>query len=378
MKYVKISFISIFMFICLFMFSSTIINNNEISTLEKRSLQTFPKFTINSFLDNSYFDKLTTAFSDQLGFRNYFIKGYFLFQFQRYNGDVVKGKNGDLYSSYQDVSNKEEYLNELKDVSLLINNVASEVNAEFIFLSIPRKDAVETSNLPNSYLNSKDIYLESVNTIKSNLSSDITFIDGYDIFMNDKHQNRYYYLTDHHITPRGAMLLYTEIINKIDNKDVLLYDISNYEVGETIIKGSFNKQLGQSVKTGLEELYLVPKYNINYVRYEDEVISDLKIFDNGNSYGSSYMKGDKAYTVIDTNRSNLPNILYVGSSFTNILEALSYPSFNKVVSIDYRHNKSGNSIKYYVDKYDIDYVVFVPSQSSNAFSISFIKTHLGL
>ena len=92
----------------------------------------------------------------------------------------------------------------------------------------------------------------------------------------------------------------------------------------------------------------------------------------------AYMKGDHGYTVIDTNRSNLPNILYVGSSFTNILEALSIPSFNKMVSIDYRHNKSGNSINYYVEKYDIDYVVFVPSQSNDAFSSSMIKTHLGL
>lgn len=378
MKYIKIGFISLFMFICFFMFGSTIKNNNEISELEKRSLQTFPKFTLNSFLDNSYFEDLTTAFSDQLGFRNYLVKGYFLFQFQRYNGDVVKGNNGDLYSSYQDVGNEEKYLNSLRNVSLLVNDVGSKMDTKFIFLSIPRKDAVETSNLPNSYISSRDIYLKSVNAIKENLNDEIIFIDGYDVFLNDNYQNRYYYLTDHHITPRGAMLLYKEIIKTINDSNVLLYDISNYEVGETIIKGSFNDQLGQSVKSVSEELYLIPKYNIDYVRYEDEKISNLKIFDKANTYEDAYMKGDKAYTVIDTNRSYLPNILYVGSSFTNILEAISYPSFNKVVSIDYRHNKSGNSIKYYVDKYDIDYVVFVPSQSNNAFSVGMLKTHLGL
>ena len=90
------------------------------------------------------------------------------------------------------------------------------------------------------------------------------------------------------------------------------------------------------------------------------------------------MEGDYAYTIVDTGREELPNILYVGSSFTNILEAMSIPSFNKMVSIDYRHNTSGNSIKYYVDKHDIDYVVFVPSQSNNALSPIKIKEHLGL
>ena len=70
--------------------------------------------------------------------------------------------------------------------------------------------------------------------------------------------------------------------------------------------------------------------------------------------------------------------MFVGSSYTNILEALSVPSYNEMLSIDYRHNKTGNSIKYYVDKYDIDYVVFIPAQSNNSFQLSKIKLHLGI
>ena len=90
------------------------------------------------------------------------------------------------------------------------------------------------------------------------------------------------------------------------------------------------------------------------------------------------MQGDNAFTIVDTNRDALPNILYVGSSFTNILESLSIYDFNKMISIDYRHNTSKNSISYYVNTYDIDYVVFIPSQSNDAFSYSMIKKHLGM
>ena len=89
------------------------------------------------------------------------------------------------------------------------------------------------------------------------------------------------------------------------------------------------------------------------------------------------MEGDNAFTIIDTNRKDLPNILYVGSSFTNILEALSIHDFNKMISIDYRHNTSKNSINYYVKTYNIDYVVFIPGQSSNAYSLDKIKLYLG-
>ena len=102
------------------------------------------------------------------------------------------------------------------------------------------------------------------------------------------------------------------------------------------------------------------------------------MYGKANNYEDSYMEGDNAFTVIETNREELPNILYVGSSFTNILETLSVKDFNKMISIDYRHNTSKNSINYYVDAYNIDYVVFIPSQSNDAFSYNMIKKHLGM
>ncbi len=84
-----------------------------------------------------------------------------------------------------------------------------------------------------------------------------------------------------------------------------------------------------------------------------------------------------AYTVIKTDNINSKRIMFVGSSYTNILEALAVPSYNTIVGIDYRHNKENKSINDYVIENNIDYVVFVPAQSNNAFSISKIKLHLG-
>lgn len=381
MKYIKYCFCFLFLFILVFMFITTINNNESVSSLEKRNLETFPNITLASILDGSYMDKLTTAFSDQLEFRNILVKGYFLFQFQRYNGDVVIGNNNELYASYQRVGDMDDLKNDVKSSTELINEVAKTIDAKFIFLSIPRKDAIEKYNLPDSYISSSYIYEESINVIKENLDNNITLIDAYELFNNDRllnQNNRYYYLQDHHITPKGAEIIYKNILEVINNNKLVCYDLSNYTIGNTIINGSFNNQLGQSVKKVSEDLYIIPKFEVNYKRYENEKLSDLKVYDVSNTYEDAYMKGDHAYTVIDTNRDDLPNILYVGSSFTNILEAMSIPSFNKMVSIDYRHNTTGFSINYYVEKYDIDYVVFVPSQSNNAFSSSMIKTHLGL
>ena len=213
--------------------------------------------------------------------------------------------------------------------------------------------------------------------VRENINDDVILIDAYDLFNDDS--IRYYYINDHHITPRGANVIYNKIKEVVNDNRLKQYDIDDlYYVKKTIINGSFNNQLGQSVKSSLEELYLVPKFNINYTRYEDLKVSNKKVFGIGNTYEDSYMQGDNAFTIVDTNRDALPNILYVGSSFTNILESLSIYDFNKMISIDYRHNTSKNSISYYVNTYNIDYVVFIPSQSNDAFSYSMIKKHLGM
>ena len=89
------------------------------------------------------------------------------------------------------------------------------------------------------------------------------------------------------------------------------------------------------------------------------------------------MEGDNAFTRVINKNGNGKKILFVGSSYTNILEALAVLSYSEMLSIDYRHNKTGMSINDYVKKYDIDYVVFVPAQSNNSYSLGKIEEHLG-
>ena len=371
-KIIKIIFIITFLIIIAFFMITTLFNNEKISETERRELTTFPKFTITKIFDSKYYDSLTNAFQDQLELRDYLVKGYFLFQFQRYYGDAVVGKNNQLYSASQKKVSSTYYQN-LKNVTSLINEEAKNIDTKFIFLSIPRKDAYMTKELPKTYNSSLETYQKSVKTVKENLEEDIIFIDALEVFKENNIYNCYY-SNDHHITPRCAYLLYKEI-NKYTNTSSYKLE-ETFTIKKTIINGAYSRQLGQTVKSQPEELYLVPKNQINYTRYENDKESSKKIYGKGNTYEDAYMEGDMAYTTVETNKEG-KNIMFVGSSFTNILEALSVPSYHKMVSIDYRHNKTGNSINYYVKKHDIDYVVYIPSQSTNAFSITQMKLHLG-
>lgn len=370
-KIIKVIFVLIFSIIVIFFMIFTLTNNNTYSSVERRNLTTFPKLTINNLFDKNYYDQLTNAFNDQLAYRKLLVKGYFLFQFQHYYGDAVIGKNNQLYAPSQKVPNN--YYKNLKNTTQLINEKAKEIDAEFIFLSIPRKDAYMINELPKTYNSSKNIYLKSSDIVKNNLDENIIYIDAYDVFTNNNVYNCYY-SNDHHITPRCAYLLYKEINNYTGTNSYILEE--EFTINKKIVNGAFNRQLGQSVKSKMEDLSLTPNKEINYTRYENDKMSNKKIYGKGNTYETAYMEGDMAYTRIETNKE-AKNIMFVGASFTNIMEALSVPSYNRVLSIDYRHNKTGNSINYYVKKYNIDYVVFIPSQSNNAFSLERIKLHLG-
>ena len=386
-KIVKIFFCTIFICIISVLGIFTLMNHRNVSAKEGRKLTQFPKITVRSLMTDKFYTEYTNAFADQLEFREQFIKMYYLLNMQRYTGDIVKGDEDQLFLSPLIVSNKDRYINSLKSVvTNNMNTVAKEVvdaGSKFVFISIPRKDVIMDKYLPSSYIKGTADYLEYVDIINENKSKDVTLVDAYKLFKQnqDEHYN-VFYQTDHHLNIRGAYYIFEEIISIVnkDRNNIKLGNLEDeYDIQSRVINGSYNRKIGQSVSADAEELVLIPKNTIlKYTRKDDGKISTTPIFGDGNTYAVAYMGADYAETVIDTNNDNAPNILYVGSSYTNILEALSVYKFNKMVSIDYRHNTTGKSIADYVKEYDIDYTIFICAQSNSSLAVSTMKQHLGI
>ena len=376
MKKLRIGFIGIFFLILVVFFINTVTSNKEISDVEKRVLATFPD--IKDIGNEDFFDNVTSAFSDQLYGRDELIKWYYLFQFQRYLGDVVEGKDGEMFSSVQTPYDIDLYTEEMLVAIDDVNEIADELDSygiKFIFLNIPRKDAYLEDYLPSTYTSSRERYSYGVNLIKENVSDKVIVMDALEIFENNKSDNHYYYKTDHHVNVRGAYLIYKELMNYMD---VTPYDLDDmFDIETVTINGSFNKQVGQSVPLAKEELCLTLKKDLKYQRYDWDVENDIPIWGKGYDYANAYMTGDNPNTRVDTFREELPNVMYVGSSYTNVLEALTIPSVNRMVSVDYRDNHTGTSIVDYAKEYDIDYVVFIPAQSNNSLNPDKIIEHLG-
>lgn len=383
-KIIQICFCGIFILIISMMGILTLINNNTLSKKEGRTLTTFPDITLENITKDSFYTQYTDAFADQLAFREDLIKWYYLFNLQRYVGDVIKGEDNQLFLSPLIIENEESYINKLTNVAKKqISDVAKEVQAagsNFIFISIPRKDVLMEEYLPDTYIKGTEEYLKYINIVKENVSSEVELIDAYEVLKGNVKNP--YYTTDHHMNIRGAYVIFEQIIQRV-NKDGYTIKLGSledeFEIKSQIINGSYNRKIGQSVNAGEEELILTYKNSaLEYTRKDSGKVVNTPIFGEGNTYADAYMGADYAETVITTNNEGAPNILFVGSSYTNILEALATCKFKTMVSIDYRDNNTGKSIADYVKEYDIDYTIFICAQQTDSLSISSIKEHLGL
>jgi len=384
LKVIQIIFCSLVIcFISVFGFF-TVINENIYSKQEGRSLTVFPDVNKKSFMDDKFYSELTNAYSDQLVFRSKFVSTYYHINQQRYIGNVVRGKEDQLFFAPLIVEDDKDYREDLKnfvnsDLNEMAKNI-SDMGAKFIFLSIPRKDVVMDEYLPNSYVNGKENYLDYIKIIEENISSDVHLIDAYDVFEKSNLTDAFYQ-TDHHVNIDGSYLIFQEIIDYInkDGKNIEVKPLEEeYIVYEKVVNGSINRNIGSTIKGRKEKLILVPKNDqVEYERYDSGRESERAVFGDTDHYGV-YMGGDCAETVVKTNLKGKPKILYVGSSFTNILESLSVYKFRRVVSVDYRYNNTGKDLLSYIKENDIDYVVFIGSQSNNALDVNNLKMHLGL
>lgn len=383
-KIIQICFCVVIITIITIMGILTLMNDNTLSKKEGRALTTFPKITLEKLIDDDFYEECINAFADQLAFREDLIKWYYLFNLQKYVGDVIKGEDNQLFLSPLIIENEQDYIKKLTSVAKNeLSNVANDVQAagsKFIFISVPRKDVVMEEYLPGSYIKGTQSYLKYVDVVKNNVCNKVEVIDAYDILKGNVEKP--YYATDHHMNIRGAYEIFEQIVQRVnsDGYNIKLESLEDeFDIHKQVLNGSYNRKIGQSVNAGEEELTLTYKNkDLQYIRKESGKVVTTPVFGKDNTYASAYMGADYPETVITTNNDEAPNILFVGSSYTNILEALSVCKFKTMVSIDYRDNNTKKSISDYVKEYNIDYTIFICAQQTDSLSVSWIKQHLGL
>ena len=215
-----------------------VIPDSGYSENENRNLQTFPKFTWDSFLDGSFSSDMNVYFADQFPLRDLFVSAKALSELALLKGEndgVLLGKDGTLavrtFSMFKDRLTRTDemdlYYSETVQRQLGIVNKYAQNSSVPVSVIIPPRVvdvAGDTFNYPSDISAS---LLAELNT----LSKD-TYIDVSSVLMEKYSAGEYvYYRTDHHWTTLGAYYAYCEIMKSFGREaDIISKDKFTVEV----------------------------------------------------------------------------------------------------------------------------------------------------
>lgn len=353
-----ITFLSIWLILIILNF---IIPNKSFSEQENRYLATLPKFDIKKLVNGEYTEKLNDYINDNFIFRNFFLKLNSAFNLslgKTENNGVYIGKDGFLFEKFE--YGKEEK-NNLEKVIYAINNFSQNNYIPVYFMLIPNSIYINREKLPNNL----EIYSqkEIINEFYRKLNNKIEKVNVTETL--DENKDDYlYFMTDHHLTSKGAYLAYIEFC-KIAN--LIKPELNDFEK-ETVSKnflGTFDSK-AQVINQKNDEI-IVYKNNLNtniegnYDGKEYNSIFNNEYLDKKDKY-SYFLNGNNAKVVIKTKLNNKKKLLVIKDSYAHIFAQFFCQNFEEIHLIDPRYYKL--SISDYIKEKDITDVLFLYNVSN--------------
>lgn len=157
-----------------------------------------------------------------------------------------------------------------------------------------------------------------------------------------------YFYTDHHWTQRGAYYAWKAFM---DMKGMEVPPLSEFREVNTYFTGSLGNLLSDEQKTLLDSTTeqferFSPIYNTHAGVFRDAAmtsyICDIEVLDLGYNSYMSFIKGDNALTVIDSDVGNGKSIAIIKESFGNPIAVWAVNNYEKIYVIDIRGFKDGS------------------------------------
>ncbi len=394
------------------------------SQMEKRNLAPFPEFTLEALASGSYFDDITTWFSDTFPGRESWIE--LSSNIQSLHGNSEFAIAGELPVSQEvppapaeipeaptvpedpaeteipaeetaepvetqwggvDAGNGEEV--ELGDGTVIqIGNAAfnavgfsqiySDKYAETVskFADYAAEKGVRTISAPAPTavgILIEPEYLEMLGCADQNatiqyfhglMSDNVLKVDTFAALID--HNDEYiYFRTDHHWTGLGAYYAYVGICEAAGFDALPLEDFQEWDQGE--FEGSLYWKAPNRRKLELDNVIAyVPPGDIETLvttgtsgGHEAPLLADMTQRATNTKY-LTFLGTDYALTTVTNNSiPDAPTCIVIKDSFGNALVPFLSQAYHKVYAIDYR-KFHGGSLKFLIDTYDVDDVIFAP------------------
>ncbi|WP_297377076.1 hypothetical protein [uncultured Helcococcus sp.] len=315
-----------------------------------------------NLLNGEFTSNLEESINDNLILRNKILSAQNYLDikvFSKYKiSDVIFSQDKTKLFRFREDEGKvdEEKLKEDLENWEKINNKLTKLDVKLIVVGFPDQSHIFTDQYPYFAFNNEGKYQESRKLFFNRLDEiGIENIDMDAYLRKDREQ--FYTKTDHHPNFYAAMEAYKIILDKLSNEGIKLDNVinkSNLLYGDYNLVGAHTRKIFNYIKEDFKMPYLQAKESIPYTRQDKEDFGK-EIFKN-TQYYASYMGGDSEFTLIDTNRKDLPNIMLIGDSTSNMLESIFWMNANKFISLDFRKIKD-KTIEDYVEEYEPDIII---------------------
>ncbi len=350
----------------------------EYDPWENRTLADTPVFSSSTVFDGSFFSNAESYLSDHLYGRTSFLRTHV--RFQQLTGrisvngvicsdDVLLLDNGVYDDGQTDLA--EAAAVTVSRLSV-VQDAVNAYGGTFLYVGIPTQRNIYAAAYP-SYVNSDmprteqslSVFLPALEDAQVNMLFVQSVYDSVKEPITD-----YFSPVDHHFTLKGAYLCCNEILRSLNEQGCTVPALPSDLTFETLpnpMLGTYNRKLyGLSPVSGEFQIYHTSNA-APYERWDNGVRSDTPLIVLPQSETefvqySAYMGGDKAETIIKTNRAGMKELLIVGDSFTNAMEPLLYLCFDETRSLDFRYYTE-KTLTEYIAEYRPDVVLIIRDAS---------------
>ncbi len=342
---------------------------------ENRTLASPPVLSSATLWDGSYFSGLETYLSDHIYHRTQWLDANVHYQLLRkspsVNGVVVTPTalmlDCGLFSHCDYTANAQAMAERLSAIASLTESYGG----TFLFVGVPTQYAAYREAYP-SFMNSNGEKIDEIYAAFSTAAEEhdlpCLYLEGLFANLSIQELPEYYSPVDHHYTFKGAYMSYLAICQRLQELGWEFPIVTQEHITITSLPnpylGTYSRKLySASPISGALQVF-TSDMEVPYTRYDNGVETGNPLVQLPQSpeefvYYSAYMCGDMGETVLSTGREDLPNILIVGDSYTNPLEALFSLSCNEMRSLDLRYYTGGMALSEYIAQYRPDIVLYV-------------------
>lgn len=285
---------------------------------ENRSLQTFPRFSLEKLLDGTYTEQLHDFYSDQISLRNILIElkaSCELGMGKNENNGVLLGKDGYLIDTHEYTDQNYSFIEKnTQRISELLQQL-SEIGVSAHAAIVPRKIDVLGDKLPPYYSTARNERAWSF--VGENGFLDLTGA------LKAAHGggDQVFFKTDHHWTSYGAYSAYVEFSSILGFEPLPLESFELYTASDEFFGTTYSSSgfFGASPDT-----LLLPKNDSGFMT---EIIDtgtsfkgfyDLSYLDKKDKY-SVFISGNNAHVSVKSVDGERETLILVKDSFSHAL-----------------------------------------------------------